>query len=422
MKPAPFEYVAPRSVEEAVALLDEDSRVLAGGQSLRRAAEPPARAPARGSSTSTAIRELGRAAPQRRHAADRSDGAPGRARALARSSRATGRCSRRRSRHVGHAAMRSRGTVGGSVAHADPKAELPVALTALDARFHLRSARGERVVAARASSQGPLETALEPGELLSAIEVPPLPDGARTAFAEYARTHGDFAHAGVAVVLAPGYAAIAVLGTGSHPVRAARGRAGAGEAATRARGGRARGGGDRAPAPARARRRRSRGARSPRRAARERRTIPHRCASRCACNGTPTRPTSSRGRCCRTSSATSAGLTGTKVGCEQGVCGACTVQLDGEPVRSCLMLAVQADGMSVRTIEARLEHRPAAAGVPRAPRAPVRVLHRGHPDDARRLPARAPRPDRGPGPRGARRQPLPLHRLPPDRRGGRFGA
>ena len=68
---------------------------------------------------------------------------------------------------------------------------------------------------------GPLMTALEPDELLVEIEVPPLPDGARTAFVEYAETHGDFAIAGAAVVLAPGeHAAIALMGADSTPVRA----------------------------------------------------------------------------------------------------------------------------------------------------------------------------------------------------------
>jgi CO/xanthine dehydrogenase FAD-binding subunit len=78
-----------------------------------------------------------------------------------------------------------------------------------------------RTLPAREFFLGPLTTALEPAELLVAIEVPPLPTGAHTAFAEHARTHGDFAQAGAAVVLGPGHAAVAVLGTGSHPVRAA---------------------------------------------------------------------------------------------------------------------------------------------------------------------------------------------------------
>jgi CO/xanthine dehydrogenase FAD-binding subunit len=123
-------------------------------------------------------------------------------------------------RHVGHPPIRSRGTVGGSVAHADPKAELPVALTALDARFHVRSARGSRTLTAPELFMGPLTTALEPDELLVEIEVPPLPAGARTAFAEHARTHGDFAIAGAAVVIAPGLESVALLGAGPTPVRA----------------------------------------------------------------------------------------------------------------------------------------------------------------------------------------------------------
>jgi len=86
-------------------------------------------------------------------------------------------------------------------------------------RQHRVAVRGARVV--EEFFTGPLETALEPGELLTAIELPPLPADSRTAFAEYAPTHGSFASAGVAVVRAPGHAAIALLGTGSHPIRAA---------------------------------------------------------------------------------------------------------------------------------------------------------------------------------------------------------
>jgi CO/xanthine dehydrogenase FAD-binding subunit len=124
--------------------------------------------------------------------------------------------------HVGHAATRSRGTVGGSVAHADPKAELPVALAALDARFHLRSReRGARVLRAAELFAGPFTTALRDDELLVEIEVPAPPPGARMAFVEHARTRGDFAVAGVAVVLAPGrHAALALLGAEPVPVRA----------------------------------------------------------------------------------------------------------------------------------------------------------------------------------------------------------
>ena len=89
------------------------------------------------------------------------------------------------------------------------------------------------------------------------------------------------------------------------------------------------------------------------------------------------------------------GLTGTHVGCEHGVCGACTVLVDGEPMRSCLLLAVQLDGASVTTVEglARADRgdspAPRAGGLPRVPRAAVRVLHAGLPDHDRRGPGEA---------------------------------
>jgi CO/xanthine dehydrogenase FAD-binding subunit len=138
-------------------------------------------------------------------------------------------------RLVGHPAIRSRGTVGGSLAHADPRAELPAAMIALDARFHLRSASGARTVPAGEFFLGPMWTALAPGELLTEIEVPPLPDGARTAVVEHARTHGDFGIAGAAVVVASGERArIALLGAGPAPARAAAAERALGAGAARA--------------------------------------------------------------------------------------------------------------------------------------------------------------------------------------------
>jgi CO/xanthine dehydrogenase FAD-binding subunit len=111
--------------------------------------------------------------------------------------------------------------VGGSVAHADPAAELPAALVALGARVRLRSAAGGRTVAASEFFRGPLETARELDELLVEIEVPKPPEGSGAGFAEHARTHGDFATAGAAAVVAPGgRAGIALLGAGPAPVRA----------------------------------------------------------------------------------------------------------------------------------------------------------------------------------------------------------
>ena len=113
------------------------------------------------------------------------------------------------------------------------------------------------------------------------------------------------------------------------------------------------------------------------------------------------------------------GLTGTHVGCEHGVCGACTVLLDGRPVRSCLMFAVSAVDTEITTVEGLTERRrlprPGAAGVQGVPRAAVRLLHARLPDHHHRRAPRQPHahPRRGPG--DGRRQPLPLHRLPEHR-------
>ena len=112
--------------------------------------------------------------------------------------------------------------MGGSVAHADPAAELPAALIALGARVHLRSSGAVRALDASEFFRGSLYTAREPDELLVEVEVPEQPDGAGTGFAEHARTHGDFATAGAAAIVAPGgHAGIALLGAGPIPVRAA---------------------------------------------------------------------------------------------------------------------------------------------------------------------------------------------------------
>lgn len=100
--------------------------------------------------------------------------------------------------HVAHAAIRNRGTFGGSIAYADPAAELPACSVALDAQFVLASRAGERRIAARDFFRGLYETALQPGEVLVAAEFPALAAGYRSAFGELARRHGDFAIAGLA--------------------------------------------------------------------------------------------------------------------------------------------------------------------------------------------------------------------------------
>jgi CO/xanthine dehydrogenase FAD-binding subunit len=220
MKPAPFAYEAPRSVDAALALLEEreDAKLLAGGQSLVpvmnfRLARPPLLVDLNRIDELAHLRKRGGAlhigALTRHVTLERSElvrrGWPLLAQAV---------------RHVGHPAIRSRGTIGGSCAHADPTAELPVALTALDARFHVRSRTATRTLTADELFVTHLTTAIRPDEVLVEIEVPPLPDGTRTAFTEHARTHGDWAIAGAAVISAPGHSAIALLGAAPTPLRA----------------------------------------------------------------------------------------------------------------------------------------------------------------------------------------------------------
>src|SRR5207249_8177333 len=102
---------------------------------------------------------------------------------------------------IAHPQIRNRGTVGGSLAHADPSAELPAVALALETRFRAKSVTGERWIPAGEFFKGMLETALEPGELLVEIAIPPLPARSGTAFLEMARRHGDYALVGVAAVV-----------------------------------------------------------------------------------------------------------------------------------------------------------------------------------------------------------------------------
>ena len=198
MKPASFDYVAPRTLDEALELLGEDAKPLAGGQSLVpllnfRLARPKLIVDLNN------VEGLGGI---RRQGGSLHLGALVRQRALERS-RVVAEgwpVLRDAVRHVAHPAIRNRGTVGGSVVHADPAAELPCALAALGARFQLRSRRGSRTLEHDGFFLGRLQSAVEPDELLVEVEVPAVAAGARQAFAEHARTHGDFALACVAIV------------------------------------------------------------------------------------------------------------------------------------------------------------------------------------------------------------------------------
>ena len=201
MKPAPFRYARPSSLAEATALLAAapgDSKLLAGGQSLvpmlnMRLVRPAVLVDVNGLRELTGITPLPggglRLGALTRHAE------------LAASPlvRERGPLLAEAARHVGHAAIRNQGTLGGSVAHADPAAELPAALVALDARVQVTGPRGAREVAADAFFRGLLATTLEPDEILTALEVPARPAG--WGFVEIARRPGDFALAGVAVTL-----------------------------------------------------------------------------------------------------------------------------------------------------------------------------------------------------------------------------
>lgn len=228
MKPPPFEYAAPATVDEALELLaryGEEAKLLAGGQSLIpvlnfRLARPAWLIDLNRITALHGISEVnGRlriGAMTRQRDAERSplvvQNAPLMAQAMP---------------HIAHTQIRNRGTIGGSVAHADPAAELPAVMLALEATLHLRSATGERTLPARDFFTGLFSTALAADEMLVAIDLPPLPPGARCVFDEVARRHGDYALLGIAALLvidADGActdARLAYVNGGPGPVRAA---------------------------------------------------------------------------------------------------------------------------------------------------------------------------------------------------------
>jgi carbon-monoxide dehydrogenase medium subunit len=228
VKPAPFGYLAPTSRDEALDALDRygpEAKVLAGGQSLvpllaMRLARPAVLIDL------NRVRDLAYVRPWRGGLAI---GAMTRQRAVESDPRVAARLPLLRAavRCIGHPQIRARGTIGGSLAHADPAAELPAVAIAHDARFVLAGRLGERVVAAREFFTGYLSTALEPAELLTEIRFPAAPAGAGWAFSEIARRHGDFALVGVAALLAGGAggrctgASLVFVGVSHGPVRLA---------------------------------------------------------------------------------------------------------------------------------------------------------------------------------------------------------
>lgn len=203
MKPAPFRYARPDSVDQALDLLAEHgdgAKVLAGGQSLIpvmnfRLAQP---------AVLVDVNRLGEldyveagedgglriGAMVRQGRLEREPFVARRAPLLAEAVP-----------FIAHPQIRNRGTVGGSLAHADPAAELPAVTVALDARFRLAGRDGEREVAAKDFFGGLFETALEPGEMLTGVELPPWPGRTGHAFMEVSRRPGDYAMVGLAATV-----------------------------------------------------------------------------------------------------------------------------------------------------------------------------------------------------------------------------
>jgi carbon-monoxide dehydrogenase medium subunit len=232
MKPAPFAYHAPTTIDEALALLAEHgdaAKPLAGGQSLIPAMSFRLAQPA-------VLIDLGRLpelAYVRSEDGGLKIGAMTRQRDVERSAEVAARAPlvALTMPHVAHPQIRNQGTFGGSIAHADPSAELPAVITALNAECRVAGVRGERTVPAAEFFTGLFATALGPDELLVEVTLPPPPPRTGYAFQEIARRHGDYAMAGVAAAVTLDEegriadARLVFLSVGEGPVEASRARA-----------------------------------------------------------------------------------------------------------------------------------------------------------------------------------------------------
>jgi carbon-monoxide dehydrogenase medium subunit len=225
VKPSDFEYEAPDTLDEAIGLLagEPGAKVLAGGQSLvpllsLRLAAPTLLVDLRRVPGLAAVErvngEVTVGAMVRQRSAERDDGirdaVPLMAAAL---------------RHIAHPQVRSQGTIGGSIAHADPAAELPAVLVALDGRVRVRGSRGERVIVADDFFTGFLSTALAEDEIVTALELDAAPAHTGAACVEVAQRAGDYALCGaLAQVTLDGdrvaAARVALFGIGDRPLRA----------------------------------------------------------------------------------------------------------------------------------------------------------------------------------------------------------
>ena len=406
MKSAAFDYARARSAAHAVELLvrHPGSRLIAGGQSLGPMLNLRLARPER-------LVDIRRCPDFRRYEetqdavtygagithAEIEDGAapdpsPG--------------WLRRAARNIAYRAVRNRGTIGGSLAHADPAADWPVVLVALGAEVWIEGPAGARAEALSSFLRGPFATSLAPGEILTAVRVPRPSPSARFGYCKLAAKSGEFAQA-LAVVLedpeggthravigaiertplivesgAPFSGEVAVTralldarlpaGTGGPLHAAALARA-----ARAARGADAAGRRPDAPRPARAGAGAGAGAgpdgeEDSGAAARERRGSPGpepdserdpaaadalRAKVRLTVNGRPVEAEVEPRTHLADFLRERLHLTGTHLGCEHGVCGACTVLIDGVPARSCIAFAAACDGAHVRTIEGFSEDR-----------------------------------------------------------------
>jgi carbon-monoxide dehydrogenase medium subunit len=225
VKPAPFAYKKARTLDEAIALLGEhpDARLLAGGQSLIATLNMRLSAPSLlidingidgldGIVEKDGVIEIG--ALTRHASAERSEAIATHAPLIAHAMP-----------HIGHPAIRNRGTLGGSIAFADPAAELPACLLALGGEVDAMGPKGKRSIKAEDFFEGLFETALGPQDVLTAIRLPAATKHTRIGFAELARRHGDYAIVGLAATArADGNGLsdvrLAYFGVGATPVRA----------------------------------------------------------------------------------------------------------------------------------------------------------------------------------------------------------
>jgi aerobic carbon-monoxide dehydrogenase medium subunit len=227
MKPAPFEYFAPTDISEALDLLErygDEAKILAGGQSLMplmnmRLARPHVlvdinRLPALSHISLGADGALAVGALTRQRAIERASSIQTHYPLLAAVMPS-----------LGHFQIRNRGTIGGSIVHADPAAELPALCLALEAQFVLRSAVGQRTVNAADFFRTYLTTAIEPVEMLVDVRFPPWQPQWRWGFQEICRREGDFALVGAVAVLQLDdnamcqAARLTMFGVGGTPVR-----------------------------------------------------------------------------------------------------------------------------------------------------------------------------------------------------------